>query len=77
MDNDVAWMNVALTKIAWDGHLEIHCLDRLHDQIVAWKMSIGVGRRLVELNKSQDTASRRNNNVECITKSFKNNKLSS
>lgn len=45
----------------------IGCMTRL----LHGKMSLGVGRRLVELNKSQDTASRGNNNVECITKSLK------
>jgi len=38
MDNEVAWMNSAGTKIACDGHLEDRCLNGPHDQIAAWKV---------------------------------------
>jgi hypothetical protein len=47
--------------VAWMG-----CITRL----LLGQMLIGAGGRLVELVELQDIASRRNNDVECIIKSF-------
>jgi hypothetical protein len=48
--------------------LPIGCITRM----LLGQILIDAGRRLVELVVLQDTASRRNNDVECIMTSFQN-----